>query len=89
MSSRYEPKDHIQRLDIALVLKAFLTNEKSRSSPTRLRCRSTTKRLTLALRGAWLTPQIRFGVFSRILISGKDVVNVVLGLQDELDDSCL
>jgi len=40
--------------------------------------------LDAGLNTAWLTPQIRFGLFSRQPLQSDDAITVVLGLQDEL-----
>jgi hypothetical protein len=84
MSSRYEPQDHIQRLNIAPRVEGILDQREITIQSYQTTVPFDYEALNAGLGGAWLTPQIRFGVFSRNFINGKDAVNIVLGLQDEL-----
>ena len=85
MSSRYEPKDHIQPLEIAPRAEGILDQRQITIQSYQTTMPFTYDALDAGLEKAWLTPQIRFGVFARIAIIDKDALNVVLGLQDELN----
>lgn len=84
MSSRYEPKDHVQRLVVAPRAEGILDQREITIQSYQTTVPFDYDALNSGLNGAWLTPQIRFGVFSRITSVRKEALNVVLGLQDEL-----
>lgn len=84
MPLRYEPKDHIQQLDTAPRAVGILDQREITIQSFQTTVPFDYKVLTTGLEKAWLTPQIRFGVFARSDTNGKDALNVVLGLQDEL-----
>lgn len=84
MSSQYEPKEHIQHLDVAPRAGGVLDQREITIESHQTTVPFDFGALNAGLGKAWLTPQIRFGVFSRIDTKGKDALNVVLGLQDEL-----
>lgn len=82
--SLYDPAEHIQQLavaprDIGVLDQREITVQSYRSTvPFDL------ERLEGGLKDAWLSPKIRFGLFSRLPISKGNAATVVLGLQDEL-----
>ncbi|MCX7429183.1 MAG: sigma 54-interacting transcriptional regulator [Planctomycetia bacterium] len=84
MSSRYEPKDHIQRLEIAPRAEGVLDQREITIQSYQTTVPFDYHAIDSGLGGAWLTPQTRFGVFSRNRTNDRDALNVVLGLQDEL-----
>lgn len=84
MSSRYEPKDHIQRLEIAPRAEGILEQREVTIQSYQTTVAFDYKALDAGLANAWLTPMIRFGVFSRVHILGTEALNIVLGLQEEL-----
>ncbi|MGD9712685.1 MAG: sigma 54-interacting transcriptional regulator [Thermomicrobiales bacterium] len=84
MSSSYDPKDHVQRLVIAPRAEGILEQREITIHSYQSTVPFSFDALDLGLQTAWLTPQIQFGVFSRIISGSRDAVNVVLGLQDEL-----
>src|SRR5262249_10462217 len=84
MSSRYDPKDHIQPLVVAPRAEGILDQREITIHSYQTTVPFDFDALDAALGKAWLTPQIRFGVFSRIPSTGRQALNLVLGLQDEL-----
>jgi hypothetical protein len=84
MSTRYDPKDHIQQLVVAPRPEGILDQREITIHSYQTTVPFDFNALDAALGKAWLTPQIRLGVFSRIASAGKQALNVVLGLQDEL-----
>ncbi len=84
MPSRYEPKEHIQHLAIAPRAVGILDQREITIHSYQTTVPFDCGALDAGLESAWLTPQIRFGVFSRSGANGKDALNVVFGLQDEL-----
>lgn len=84
MPSQYEPKDHIQHLETAPRAEGILDQREITIQSYQATVPFDYKTLNAGLDSAWLTPQIRFGVFSRISMGSMDALNVVLGLQDEL-----
>jgi DNA-binding NtrC family response regulator len=84
MSSRYDPKDHIQPLVVAPRAEGILDQREITIHSYQTTVPFDFDALDAALGRAWLTPQIRFGVFSRTPSTVKQALNVVLGLQDEL-----
>lgn len=84
MSSRYEPKNHIQPLVVAPRADGVLDQREITIQSYQTTVPFDHAKLDAGLGSAWLTPQIRFGVFARIDTTAKDSLNVVLGLQDDL-----
>lgn len=83
MSSNFDPNNHIQPLVVAprdgildqreVTIQSFQTTVPfDRAS------------IEVGLSNGWLTPLLRFGVFSQIKGTSGDAFNVVLGLQDDL-----
>jgi DNA-binding NtrC family response regulator len=84
MSPRYDPKDHIQPLVVAPRAEGILDQREITIHSYQTTVPFDFDALDAALGEAWLTPQIRFGVFSRIPSTDREALNLVLGLQDEL-----
>ncbi len=84
MPDRYDPKDHIQKLQVAPRAEGILDQREITIQSYQTTVPYDFETLNTGLSGAWLTPQIRLGVFSHIASTSKDALNVVLGLQDEL-----
>ncbi|MBT4822683.1 MAG: hypothetical protein HON70_43650, partial [Lentisphaerae bacterium] len=81
---RYEPKQHIQPLDIAPRAEVLLDRREITIQSFQTTIPYDHDALGEGLEGAWLTPQVRFGVFSRERLLARDTASVVLGLQDEI-----
>lgn len=84
MPSQYEPRDHIQHVDIAPRAEGVLDQREITIQSYQTTVPFDYDALNNGLEAAWLTPQIRFGVFARTPLNDSDALNVVLGLQDEL-----
>jgi len=84
MASRYEPKDHIQHLEVAPRAEGILDQREITIQSYQTTVPFDYEALKRGLESAWLTPQIRFGVFAQTPLSAVDALHVVLGLQDEL-----
>ncbi len=86
MASQYQPKDHIQHLEIAPRSEGVLEQREITIHSYQTTVPFDYDVLNTGLESAWLTPHIRFGVFSRTPLNNnaKDSLTVVLGLQDEL-----
>jgi len=84
VNTRYEPKDHIQQLVIAPRAEDILDQREITIQSYQTTVPFDYIALNAGLEKAWLTPQIRFGVFSRMAPSASGALNVVLALQDEL-----
>jgi DNA-binding NtrC family response regulator len=84
MSSRYDPRDHIQPLVIPPRAEGILDQREITIHSYQTTVPFNFDALNAALENAWLTPQTRFGVFSRIPYTHTQALNVVLGLQDDL-----
>ncbi len=84
MSPQYDPKDHIRPLVVAPRAEGILDQREITIHSYQTTVPFNFNALDASLGNAWLTPQIRFGVFSRIHSIGQQALNVVLGLQDEL-----
>lgn len=84
MPSRYEPRDHIQRLDVAPRTEGILDQREITIQSYQTTVPFDYAALDAGLGHAWLTPQIRFGVFARSALGGDDALHVILGLQDQL-----
>src|ERR1700683_4792297 len=84
MPASYDPKDHIQSLVVAPRAEGIFDQREITIHSYQTTVPFDFGALDSFLDRAWLTPQVRFGVFSRIPSPGKQALNVVLGLQDEL-----
>ena len=84
MPSQYEPKDHIQPLEVAPHAESVLDQREITVQTYETTVPFDYSALDAGLDGAWLAPAIRLGVFSRNPGVGEDEIHVVLGLQDEL-----
>ena len=84
MPCQYEPKDHIQHLEVAPCAEGVLDQREITIYSYQTMVPFDYEALGDGLESAWLSPQIRFGVFSRNRLDDKDTLAVVLGLQDDL-----
>lgn len=84
MPSRYSPQEHIQHLAVAPRAEGILDQREITIQSYQTAIPFDFDRLNQGIESAWLTPQIRFGVFARTSLTGNDALHVVLGLQDEL-----
>lgn len=84
MSSRYELQAHIQPLVVAPRTEGVFDQREITIQSYQTTVPFDYAKLDAGLGKAWLTPQIRFGVFARLDTKTADSLNVVLGLQDEL-----
>lgn len=84
MTSGYDPKDHIQPLVVAPRPEGIFDQREITIHSYQTMVPFDFDALDAFLEKAWLTPRIRFGVFSRIPSPDQLASNVVLGLQDEL-----
>ncbi|MDH4201380.1 MAG: hypothetical protein OEV87_00605 [Phycisphaerae bacterium] len=86
MASQYQPKDHIQRLDIAPRPEGVFDQREITIQSYQTTVPFDYAQFDAAIESAWLKPQIRFGVFSRtpVVDNSERSIDVVLGLQDEL-----
>lgn len=84
MSSRYEPKDHIQYLSVSPRTEDILDQRELTIQSYQTTVPFDYKQLDAALGEAWLAPHIPLGVFSRTQSSDAHALNVVLGLQDSI-----
>lgn len=84
MPSRYEPKDHIQPVEIAPRAEGILDQRDITIQSYQTTLPFDFSALNSGIENAWLSPAIPFGVFSRSRRSGSESCTVVLGLQDQL-----
>jgi len=84
MPSHYDPQEHIQHLEVAPRAEGILDQREITIQSYQTTIPFDFARLNQGIESAWLTPQIRFGVFARTPLTGDDALHVVLGLQDEL-----
>lgn len=86
MPIQYEPKAHIQHLEIAPRAEGVLDQREITIQSYQTTAPFNYDALNAGLGAAWLTPQNRLGVFSRGPRSAKtkNELTVVLGLQDDL-----
>lgn len=84
MPTRYEPKDHIQHLEIAPRADSVLDQREVTVQTYLTSVPFDHETLDACLSGAWLAPAIRLGVFARNVGVGRDELHVVLGLQGEI-----
>lgn len=90
MPSNYEPKNHIVPVDAAPRSEGVLDQREITIQSYQTTIPFNHDALSRGLESAWLSPQIRFGVFAQTPLSDDNTLNVVLGLQDELSVSrCL
>jgi hypothetical protein len=85
MSSRYyEPQDHIQHLEVAPKAETLLDQREITIQSYQTTIPFDFDALDAGIESAWLTPKVRFGVFSRPASKGTEAITVVLGLQGEM-----
>ena len=85
MSNQYDPREHIQHVEIAPRSEDILDQREITIRSYKTTVPFDAKALDDGLERGWLSPNIRFGVFSRSRRgAGKDNCAVVLGLQDAL-----
>jgi hypothetical protein len=84
MASRYEPKDHIQHLEVAPRAEILLDQREITIQSYQTTVLFDIDALKAGIDSAWLTPQIPFGVFAHEKTKDHDSLNVVLGLQDSV-----
>lgn len=80
----YDPRDHIERLDIPPRPEAALEQDEITIHSYRTSIPFDLDALNRKIEAAWLTPQSRLGVCARTPLGGTDALHVVLGLQDEI-----
>jgi hypothetical protein len=85
MPTHYDPQEHIQHVAVAPRAEGILDQREITIQSYRTIIPFDFARLNQGIDSAWLTPQIRFGVFARTPLTGDDALHVVLGLQDELE----
>ena len=84
MPTHYDPQEHIQHVAVAPRAEGILDQREITIQSYRTTIPFDFARLNQGIDSAWLTPQIRFGVFARTPLTGDDALHFVLGLQDEL-----
>ncbi len=84
MPSQYEPRDHIQHLEVAPRAESILDQREITVQTYETTVPFDYDTLDAGLDGAWLAPAIRLGVFARNPGVGRDEIHVVLGLQGEI-----
>lgn len=84
MSSSFNLNDHIQPLVVAPRDEGILDQREVTIQSYQTTVPFDRASLEAGLSKGWLTPLIRFGVFSQIPGTSGDAFNVVLGLQDDL-----
>ena len=84
MHAKYDPKQHIQRVDTPPRSDEVFDQREITIQSYQTTVPFDYEKLNDGLESAWLTPQIRFGVFHRSPSPSKVECTVVLGLQDKL-----
>lgn len=84
MPTQYEPKDHIQHLEVAPRAESVLDQREITVQTYETTVPFDYDALNAGLNGSWLSPAIRLGVFSRNPGVGRDEIHVVLGFQGEI-----
>lgn len=84
MPTQYKPEEHIQHVAIASRADGILDQREITIQSYQTSVPFDYEALNRGIESAWLTPQVRFGVFARTPLSDNDALHVVLGLQDEL-----
>lgn len=84
MPTQYDPRDHIQPLAIAPRADGILDQREITIQSYQTTVPFDFQTVDAGLEQAWLTPVIRFGVFSRNRGAATDQCTVILGLQDDL-----
>ena len=84
MTSRQVPVDRIHLLDAPPRAENLLDQREITIQSYQANVPFDYEALSAGVDAAWLTPQIRFGVFDRRELGGNDTLHVVLGLQDEI-----
>ncbi|MBN2031664.1 MAG: sigma 54-interacting transcriptional regulator [Deltaproteobacteria bacterium] len=84
MPIQYEPKDHIQHLTLAPRSENILDQREITIQSYQTTIPFDYDALNSRFDAAWITPQVRFGVFARTSLNESGALNVILGLQDDL-----
>ncbi len=84
MGTPYEPKDHIQQVEIAPQAEGVLDQREITVQTYQSTIPFDYEALSSRIEQAWLAPSIRVGIFQRSPLAGKDEIHVVLGLQGAL-----
>jgi DNA-binding NtrC family response regulator len=84
MLSSYEPQNHIVRVAVGPRSDAIVDQREITIQSYQTTILFDRESLRRGLESAWLSPQIRFGVFAETELDDPDALSVVLGLQDEL-----
>lgn len=84
MGSRYEPKEHIQQVEIAPQAEGVLDQREITVQSYQTTVPFNFDSLSSRIEQAWLAPSIRLGLFQRTPLTVKDEIHVVLGLQGAL-----
>lgn len=84
MASQYDPTEHIHRLAAAPRDESVLDQREVTVQSYQSTVPFNLEALNAGLENAWLSPTVRFGLFSRLPLPNGDATTVVLGLQDEL-----
>lgn len=71
MPTQYDPKDHIQYLAIAPRAGGFFDQREITIQSYQTNIPFDYEVLNQGIESAWLSPQVRFGVFSRTPLSGS------------------
>lgn len=82
--NQYDPRDHIQPLAIAPRADGVLDQREITIQSYQTTVPFDFLAIDAGLDQAWLTPVVRFGVFSRNKPAATDQCTVILGLQDDL-----
>ena len=81
---RYEPKDHIQQIEIAPLAEGVLDQREITVQSFQTTVPFDFDSLDARIPQAWLSHRVRLGIFQRTPIMGKDEIHVILGLQGAL-----
>lgn len=84
MPLRYEPQNHIVAVAVGPRSDAIVDQREITIQSYQTTIPFNRDALRQGLESAWLSPQIRFGVFAETELNDPDALSVVLGLQDEL-----
>ncbi len=84
MGSRYDPRDHIQQIEVAPQAEGVLDQREITVQSYQTTVPFDFDSLSSRIEKAWLAPSILLGLFQRTPLTGKDEIHVVLGLQGSL-----
>jgi DNA-binding NtrC family response regulator len=84
MGSRYEPRDHIEPIEVAPQAEGVLDQREITVQSYQTTVPFDFDSLSSRIEQAWLAPSIRLGLFQRTPLTGKDEIHVVIGLQGPL-----